>query len=639
MSLRPRVILASGAYGEAPNGTILTMGGADVRDSAGDLVYRLDPSGAFDLVEQNAGLPGVGPAGACRVRYSVASFLEASLNGGAYIPFFPGGLPPAPSDAAYLADVSADVPGLSAEVRTRALAATLDFASTTVLPFGVSRDDASTNTVIDVLRLRRSSSGVVGAGIGGGLLFQAEDSAGTFEDAARIAGVLETVTDAAEVGALVFYTRPMAGLAARWRMNGPGHLLTETDNTFDIGAAGATRPRTVYAGTSVVTPAATVSGLTPNAFMYPGAGGALTSTAAATDGQLLIGRTGLAPLAAALTGTANRVTVIDGAGTITLSGPQDIHTAAIPTFAGMLLGTGTVPGAGVLRLEQNDADTQVTFFDTGDTGWSLGQDFSAARRFSLSRGTVLGTTEVLSVSVTNQWITTASTWNLNATGLVQIDSTGGAINIGAGADAFAIDLGTGAAARTITIGNISGTTAVIVRAGTGASSWTMTGAGTFDLVAGTGTINLATNATDHSTLIGSVTGTSAYTQRSGTGAMTFTAGGAWDANVVGAATLDADTVALTATRTSGGIMWTGRTGNGAATVAGGDFSWVSGTGGASDGVGAGGRGGAWNYQGSAGGAASGAGGLAGTGGDVNNVAGQGGAASAAQAGGAGANAI
>ena len=41
----------------------------------------------------------------------------------------------------------------------------------------------------------------------------------------------------------------------RWTFNGSGHLLAFTDNTFDIGASGATRPRTGYFGTSLVSPA------------------------------------------------------------------------------------------------------------------------------------------------------------------------------------------------------------------------------------------------------------------------------------------------------------------------------------------------------------------------------------------------
>ena len=37
----------------------------------------------------------------------------------------------------------------------------------------------------------------------------------------------------------------------RWQISSAGHLLGFVDNSYDIGASGATRPRTVYAGTSV----------------------------------------------------------------------------------------------------------------------------------------------------------------------------------------------------------------------------------------------------------------------------------------------------------------------------------------------------------------------------------------------------
>jgi|GEM_PF-6500417 len=54
-----------------------------------------------------------------------------------------------------------------------------------------------------------------------------------------------------------------------------------------------------------------------------------------TDGQLIIGSTGNAPVLATLIGTANQITVTNGSGSITLSAPQDLHTAATPQFAGI----------------------------------------------------------------------------------------------------------------------------------------------------------------------------------------------------------------------------------------------------------------------------------------------------------------
>lgn len=44
-----------------------------------------------------------------------------------------------------------------------------------------------------------------------------------------------------------------------------------------------------------------------------------------------------------LTGTANQVTVTHGVGTVTFSAPQDIHTAATPTFAGAILSAALRP--------------------------------------------------------------------------------------------------------------------------------------------------------------------------------------------------------------------------------------------------------------------------------------------------------
>ena len=53
-----------------------------------------------------------------------------------------------------------------------------------------------------------------------------------------------------------------AGGLDRWGITSGGNLVAQADNVYDIGASGATRPRTGYFGTSVVTPVATVSNLT-----------------------------------------------------------------------------------------------------------------------------------------------------------------------------------------------------------------------------------------------------------------------------------------------------------------------------------------------------------------------------------------
>lgn len=79
----------------------------------------------------------------------------------------------------------------------------------------------------------------------------------------------------------------------------------------------------------------TMTPLTANSLPYLNGSKQLSSTANPTNGQILIGSTGAIPALGTLTGTANRVTVTNGAGSITLSGPQDIGTASSPTFAGL----------------------------------------------------------------------------------------------------------------------------------------------------------------------------------------------------------------------------------------------------------------------------------------------------------------
>jgi len=67
--------------------------------------------------------------------------------------------------------------------------------------------------------------------------------------------------------------------------------------------------------------------------------GAFTALGQATNGQIPVGSTGLDPVLATITGTANQIISTPGAGTITLSTPQDIHAAATPTFADLTIST------------------------------------------------------------------------------------------------------------------------------------------------------------------------------------------------------------------------------------------------------------------------------------------------------------
>lgn len=291
-----------------------------------------------------------------------------------------------------------------------------------------------------------------------------------------------------------------------------------------------------------------ISGSHAAALVDMDAGGALSLNS--SGGVINVGNDAVAQAINVGTGAAARTVTIGnvtGATAVVLNagtGASSITVTGAGTFS-------LVAGTGAVGLANNATDHSTTIGST--TGVSA---------FTARAGTGAMT------------FTAGGAFDVNATGAVTVDSSGGTIGIGTVADAFAVNIGTAGAraitvgngtgatsividcgtgaldigvnaiAHTVRIGNATGATAVAITAGTGASSITVTGAGTFDLVGGTGAINLASNATDHALTIGSVTGASALTLRAGTGAMTLTAGGILDVNATGAVTIDSTAGAL-----------------------------------------------------------------------------------------------
>jgi hypothetical protein len=116
--------------------------------------------------------------------------------------------------------------------------------------------------------------------------------------------------------------------------------------------------------------------------------------------------------------------------------------------------------------------------------------------------------------------TAGGIFDVNAVGAVTIDSTGGALSIGAGADAQAINIGTGAAARTITMGNATGATAVNVDTGTG--GFTVSSGGLVDLTPSTDTQASPTATSTQNVNVGKARFTGFTTAASGTQTFTIT---------------------------------------------------------------------------------------------------------------------
>lgn len=163
--------------------------------------------------------------------------------------------------------------------------------------------------------------------------------------------------------------------------------LTGTANEVEVSAS--TGAVTVGLPSDVtVSNSLTVSGLTANGAIYAGTGGLLSSTAALTDGQILIGSTGLAPVAGTLTGGTG-ITVTNAAGSITI----DIdNTEVVTSFSGGTTGltpatatSGAITLGGTLAVA--NGGTGLTALGTANQVFGVNADATAAEYKTLTAGT------------------------------------------------------------------------------------------------------------------------------------------------------------------------------------------------------------------------------------------------------------
>lgn len=148
------------------------------------------------------------------------------------------------------------------------------------------------------------------------------------------------------------------------------------DNAFDVGAVAASRPRNIYAGTGIFSPALTVSGLTATRCTFAGVGGLLSDDADCTFSGSRLTVTDLTAGTATVSAlTSGRVTFAGTSGLLaddsdlTFSGSRttatDLTVTNFPTFSA---GTNTrVPFFGASGVLSDDADlTFVTDRLTAD---------------------------------------------------------------------------------------------------------------------------------------------------------------------------------------------------------------------------------------------------------------------------------
>ena len=169
-----------------------------------------------------------------------------------------------------------------------------------------------------------------------------------------------------------------------------------------------------------------------------------------------------------------------GSGTVT-SGTQTVSVGTGNRVAGthaVNISTGT--GTKTVGIGNADGLTTVNI-----DGPALIND-SINQATSINTGTSTGTVSVGNSAAGNIAIDTGGTLLLDADGVLELNSSGGAIGIGNDADANDINIGTGGAARTITVGNVTGATDISIDGGTGGID--INSAGIVSMTPGTGTV-------------------------------------------------------------------------------------------------------------------------------------------------------
>ncbi len=186
------------------------------------------------------------------------------------------------------------------------------------------------------------------------------------------------------------------------------------------GAVTLSLPSTLSVG-GVTATSITDSGLTANSFLYSGTGGLLTSTAAPTNGQLLIGSTGAAPVLAALT-AGTGISVTNGAGSITIA------NTGLLSFTTSLAGLTATTTSGAVSLAGTLAATSG---GTGYSSYAVGDILYASSTTALSTLAVGATGTVLHGGTTPSY--SAVSLTADVSGILPSANGGTGVNNSTGA--------------------------------------------------------------------------------------------------------------------------------------------------------------------------------------------------------------
>ncbi len=203
--------------------------------------------------------------------------------------------------------------------------------------------------------------------------------------------------------------------------------LTGTANQISVSAS--TGAVTLSLPSSMTVNSLTLSSLTPNSFLYSGTGGLLTTTAAPTDGQLLIGSTGVAPVRSTLT-AGSGITITNGAGsiTITASGVAGVTTFSAGTtgFTPNVATSGAVTLAGVLNVA-NGGSGLSSIPTNGQIAIGNGVGYTLSTLTAGSGVTITNGAGTITIAATG--VSGVSTFSAGTTGFTPNVATSGAITL------------------------------------------------------------------------------------------------------------------------------------------------------------------------------------------------------------------
>lgn len=198
------------------------------------------------------------------------------------------------------------------------------------------------------------------------------------------------------------------------------------------------------------------------------------------------------------------------------------HLASQPTTADTIDGFAFVQSGNAFGATASLGTTDafgLNFITGGNTRFGIA---SGSATLTGTGATSITTNSTLSLS-------SASGSALNIT-----SGTTGAITVDSGSTG-AVNIGTGSNAKTVTIGNITGATAVNINTGTGGSTLTTTN-GTFSLNTGTGALNIGTDAVAKTITLGNVTGATSLNLNAGSGGGIFISSSGFTFNPFGTST-------------------------------------------------------------------------------------------------------